>query len=172
MKKIIFIFFLILGFSRLASSITMMDDFKIEPNSLFVQEERGVLFTAQVGSRSSKKPQALFLLEMDSSGEKIRYHWELKDEGVGDLKAHDGIYSRKIQFKEKQPKTLHFLVVSELKQEDLKKYPMNENKLSFALRATLEIKPRPSFIEILSQVWEKIKNFSSPQKSRSKPNSR
>ena len=150
MKKIFFLCFLILSFSRFAEAVTIFHDFKIEPNSLFVGEERGVLFTVRVESQSRQKPTSFILLEMDSSGEKVRYRWELKDDGIGDFKANDAIYSRIIQFKEKQPKALQFLVVP-------RKDPIKDELNTSPLRATLEIKARPTFIEVLEGIWERIK---------------
>lgn len=158
MKKIFFIFLFLLIFSSIAKAEFKISNFKIEPNSLFVDQEGSILFSVQVDS-SQVKPEMVYLIEIDKKGELIRYHWPLKDDGsFGDLKAGDGVYSRVIQFKEKRSTQLRFLVTASQDEEKMKQHlKIEELNSSSILKADLEITPRPSFLEIMAQIWKKIK---------------
>ncbi len=158
MKKIFFTLLFCLILNSTAQGEFRFYNFKIEPKSLFVNQEGSVLFSVQLLS-SLEKQASVFLIEVDKSGELIRYHWPLKDDGsFGDIKAGDGVYSRTIQFKEKSPKQLHFLVTSSQDEEKMKQHAkIEELNSSSILKADLEITPRPSFLEIMAQIWKKIK---------------
>jgi hypothetical protein len=76
------------------------------------------------------------------------------DGSEGDFKAGDGIYTRRIQIKESKAKTMTFLVVPESPEGPV---PGTLPKVAPDQLANLEIKNRPSMIEILGQIWSKIK---------------
>ncbi len=154
-KKIILVLFLFLVFPAWGASL---ENFKIFPDYLFTDEDLGVKFSAKLES-VGVKPKALTLMEVNEEKGFIKYRWPLNDEGMqGDEKAQDGVYGREIQFKEKNPTQLVFYVL--LEEEELRG-PASQSvslpKVPPSQRAILEIRAHPTFIDILKDVWKKIK---------------
>ncbi len=157
-KKIFWVFFLIFLFVGEIQAVEVKS-FQMDPNYLFTDEDLGVKFTATVLSQGSEIPESITLVEVNEEKGFVKYRWPLNDQGrQGDLKAGDGVYSREIQFKEKRPTQLVFYVLEEteaqkgaaLKGESLPAVLSNQ-------RAVLEIRAHPTFVEILKDVWRKIK---------------
>lgn len=88
----------------------------------------------------------------------IKYRWELFDTGAfGDVRAGDGIFSRKIEFNPRRPGTLEFAVYPECDQPPLQPRvdPMPTD-LAPEQQLHVEVRPQPTFLEILQQVWHRI----------------
>lgn len=155
-KKIFFIMIIFLSFSSV-SQASQLENFKINPDYLFTDEDLGVKFTVTVIPQGSEKPKNIILVETRLEN-RVKYRWPLNDEGRnGDSKAGDGIYEREIQFKEKKPRTLVFFV---LEQEEEGKGFGNPGEIlpeGLGLRGELEIRAHPTFIEILKGAYEKIR---------------
>lgn len=131
------------------------------PSSLYTDDDVKVVFSVKVEGAPDTN-FSLTLVEVDSSGEKIRFTWPLADDGGnGDDRARDGIYSRKVQFKEGRPKTLTFLATTD-PPEGLKTFGKLP-EVPPSQKATLEFKPRPSMIEILGRIFRKIFHSKDPK---------
>ena len=111
----------------------------VTPNILMTEEDGTVLFTVTADCQGPACPPSIELQEWDATKTKIKSRLQMLDNGmIGDATAGDKIYSRKVEIKETQPKTLFFSID-----------PNNS--------ATIQITPRPTFFELLEQVWIKIK---------------
>jgi len=119
---------------------------KVNPTQLFVKEDRDLVFEAKV---PVEKKQNVNLAEINSTTQIVKFHWAMNDEGIlGDLKKGDGIFSRKVEFKEKRPQTLMFGI-----------YFGNDvpAKIEDKTRtAEVSIIQRPNFIELVKQTFSKI----------------
>lgn len=156
-KKIFFVLLTLCCFTGTALSVELKK-FRIFPDYLFTDDDVGVRFTVTVLSQDSEIKKNIVLLEVDESLGKIKYRWPLNDEGIqGDLKSGDGLYSRIIQFKEKRPKQLVFYVLED--ETNKQGFVATETlpSVSAQQRATLEIRAHPTFIDVLKDVWKKIK---------------
>ncbi len=153
-SSFLLLFFLMIP--NLSNAKLDLHSFKITPSAIFTDQDEGIRFSVQLNS-DGEKPKSLLLIETDPIKEKIRFRWPLNDEGsLGDRVPQDGIYSRTIQFKERTPKLLHFLIVpvtADLLNPENKALPSVEQEL----KATLEIKAHPTFQEILGNVLQKIR---------------
>ena len=156
-RRIYFLCLLLILSSSFAHAGVTIESFRISSTYLFTDDDARVMFTAEVNGPQDQRPKELTLFEADSTGLKARYRWALVDDGtLGDLKAQDGVYSRAIQFKEKKSRVIQFVVIPEVggggsAHQDLPAVAPHQT-------ATLEIKNRPSMIEILGQVIKKIRN--------------
>jgi len=134
-----------------------IESFQIVPNLLFEDDDVKVIFAARMKADGGPLPPVITLLELDAAGEKIRYRWPLTDDGtLGDLAAGDGIYSRKIQFKESRPKKISFLVV--LAPPEGFEIRTPPPLVPPSQTGILEIRARPTFLEIMKGVFQKIWN--------------
>lgn len=150
---VVFLLFLAVCLSPTVKAAPV-ESFQIVPNLLYTDDDVKVIFSAKAGAGEAAVP-VISLLELDSAGEKVRFIWPLTDDGSqGDLIAGDGLYSRKIQFKEKRPKKITFLVapIPPGTFETDKTPPI----VPPSQTAVLEIRPRPTFLEILRDVFRKI----------------
>jgi hypothetical protein len=121
-----------------------------------VDDDAKVMFTVQLKQGEAPLPKEITLIEEDASGEKARFRWPMVDDGAsGDFKAGDGIYTRAVQIKESKSKTMKFRVL--LEPNDGGGIQKELTPVEPIQTATLEIKNRPSMLEILSEVWAKIK---------------
>lgn len=154
------IVFLIFFSARVAHAVSL-GPLELFPSSLYTDDDVKVVFSVKVEGLPDPN-FSLTLAEVDQSGEKIRFTWPLTDDGNnGDDQAHDGIYSRKVQFKEGRPKTLSFLVTTD-PPEGLKTFGKLP-EVSPSQKATLEFKPRPSMIEVLGQIFRKLIHSKDPK---------
>lgn len=155
-KKIFYFSLLFLVFSPSLKSAELKN-FVINPDYLFTEEDLGVKFTVTVSSQASEKPKNIILVEMKPEGT-VKYRWPLNDEGMnGDDKPGDGLYGRQIQFKERKPKTLVFFVMEQGEEQKGFGNPGESLPAGMGLRAELEIRAHPTFIDILKGVYEKIR---------------
>jgi hypothetical protein len=140
-----------------ASSIR---SFQIVPNLLYTDDDVQVIFAVRLDPAEKDPPPSLSLVELGPDGEKIRFHWVLTDDGSeGDLQAHDGVYSRKIQFKESRPKKISFAVIAAAP-ETVRNGSEISPSISSEEKGVLEVRARPTFIEILKGIYEKIRHRS------------
>ncbi len=142
LKRFAFFSLLVLG----VSPVWAYQPLEVFPNILFTENDVGVRFSfSPETSKEQIPPVFVTLVEMNGDTQTPKYRWELRDDGtLGDKLTGDGIYSRKIQFKELRPKTLHFAIL------DTQNIPTTT--------ATLEIRAHPTFIDIVRDAWKKIIN--------------
>jgi len=129
---------------------------RISNPSLFVEEDLGVLFAFRPSLPISVNEKAILLEIKDS---KIRYRWDLLDNGtLGDQIAGDGIWSRRIQFKEKKITILDFLALSASEEQiQMSLSPGSPAPTDQHIeKVSLEIKARPTFIDIIKGIFRKI----------------
>ncbi len=104
-----------------------------KPQTLVANYESPITCTAHGFDQSASPP---ILIQLDDNGQ-VKYRWEMNDTGMlGDNTAHDGIYSRRIFFKEAHAGTLTFA--------------LQNNPLA---TTTLTITGQPSFVEMLYNIW-------------------
>lgn len=153
---LLFLFWLFPFFLQASPSFT---EFKLLPSSLFVDQEGIVLFAVRAQNPSLDPAEVISLIELDKSGEKPKHRWILEDNGIlGDRKAQDQIYSREIQFKEKYPRKIEFIVAA-VKEKDPTQLPtLTVEEIQKAPRVSLQIQMRPTFIDLMRQVWRRIKD--------------
>jgi len=140
-------FFMLFGLvtSQPSYAIQLEQPLQITPQVLYAEEETDVQAYAKP---HLVHPKGLFLIEVDDQGKRIRDFGVLTDFGaLGDSKKEDGVYSRKFKIVEKSLKTIHLSIAAP--GEDFAKYPV---------LLDLVVIRRPSFLEVLKQVWQKIKN--------------
>jgi HAE1 family hydrophobic/amphiphilic exporter-1 len=126
------------------------------PRELFVRESSPVIFSVKLASQPCPpaQPAKIGLVEVTAEGERVRYVGPMMDDGIlGDSVKNDCVYSRKIQVSEKKGKTLYFAAVDESAEGAANTTPRFERE---AL-TTLTFVPRPSFVELVGTVWEKIR---------------
>ncbi|MFO1519017.1 MAG: choice-of-anchor X domain-containing protein [bacterium] len=122
------------------------------PEAIYTYEEKPVTFIAKPNPSST--PRGAVLVQWDPEKEKVLYRWKMTDDGsLGDVRAGDGIYSRTVQFNERKGGVKIFSVVEgndEVQAAFLKKEDLGP-------QASLHVLHQPTFLEIMSQVWQKIK---------------
>ena len=136
--------FLWIGISMISPSLMAQVTFgplEIFPPVLMTYEDASVRFTLHVDCLEKDCPKGVELVQWEQDGKEAKSRWQLRDDGFyGDSLAGDRIYSRSVAFKESRPGTLKFSVA-----------PTNY--------VTLDITPRPSFLEILQRLWEKWRSL-------------
>lgn len=160
MKKLPFLLSLILCLvSTAVLSKTKLSSFQIfNAENIFMDEERTLLFTVTIEQAPSEPLEQINLIELDRTEKKVRSRWEMRDDGqLGDQKAGDGIFSRIVNFKEKKPGTVPYYVLEE-KRGSFTDLPqeLDGSQISSEQKRLLNVKPRPSFIELMGQVIDKI----------------
>ncbi|MDP2600203.1 MAG: hypothetical protein Q8P84_05650 [Deltaproteobacteria bacterium] len=106
---------------------------QVTPKTLVTEEDKEFLFKVKAVGKMT-------LVQVDEGGEKIRYRWEMMDNGLyGDEKAGDNIFSRMISIKERKAGKLYFTVEP------------NPSRI-----VSISVQPRPNFLQILSTVWNRI----------------
>ena len=155
MKKIFILISFCLPLLSTSIGSAQIKTFGIVPNRLFVDEDSKVLFAVE--SPNTPSNQTITLVELDESGTKVKFRWQLTDDGTQrDWKSGDHIFSRRIQFKEKRPRTLIFRVVDE-SAESLPADSQTPPTVPTNQQATLVIEARPTMIDILKDVYRKMK---------------
>lgn len=159
MKTRILLIFVLFFFCAPATwASRAVESFQASLEKMYTDDDRMILFTAVVDPSQKNLPDHLLLLQADETGKKVKYRWKMQDNGfLGDKKGGDGIYSRKVEFKESKAGILFFTVAlsSELEKTDTIQYPIPEN-----LKVAVKIIQRPSFLELLGKVWHRLKNGS------------
>ncbi|MCM0606390.1 MAG: hypothetical protein KA715_09900 [Xanthomonadaceae bacterium] len=95
-----------------------------------------------------KLPSKLFLVKVDADGKRLEDITFITDDGtLGDMHAGDGYYSRKLKLIEREAGMMRLALISTEKDSD-KLEPL----------ISLEVMRRPSFLQILQEVWIKIRH--------------
>lgn len=119
-------------YSETMVKICLLGSLWIDPSTLVTDMDRPVLFRILLDCRGEKCPQTVELVEK-SGDEKVKARWKIS------AISQEGLYERRIQFKERHPKTLYFETLSEP-----------------PLKGTLQIKPRPPMITLLWEAFSKL----------------
>lgn len=122
--------------------------------SLFTEDEKGIRFTlSPTPAQKQNLSSRLSLFWVDSSGKEIKYLGLLNDEGLfGDRKAGDGVYSRKVEFKQHRPRTLYFAWTHEDPAQPARlTRPISTDEL-----IKIEVLQRPTFVEIVKRIWSRL----------------
>ncbi len=141
-----------------ADSLAHVEWAHVSPTALYTSEEKTLLFTAAVTIPPELPNATITVLQLNPEQTGIKYRWELVDDGTyGDVQAHDGIYSRKMEFKEYRPTTLQFVVALEMNQPPRRPRidPLPEN-LRTEQHVAVTVTPQPTFVEILRQIWHRL----------------
>lgn len=121
----------------------------LSPTVIYTDEDRKVRLEVMLPSQPNA-PDAVRVVQYDPAGKQVRYRWHLHDDGrLGDHKAGDGIYSATAYFKQSAPKTIRLVV----EQDSAAAEPVS---------ATLTIRPRPSMLQLLGQLWHKLRTADLP----------
>lgn len=128
-------------------------DFKLHPKAIFQREATAIMVSLRV--EGELPPNTRFeLLRQNPKGEYVDAGPLLDDGRLGDLHVGDGVYSTKIQVTQKPVKPVLFRAA--LVEYD----PENPRKIVKELTTTSEISvevvPRPSFLEIVQGLVAKV----------------
>lgn len=138
MKKItaIFLFSFLLG--NLAQAAET--NFTIHPTTILTEEDHGVLMSVKLSCAASSCPEHVELVQWEDAAQKeVKFRWQLNDTALyGDQKAGDHIYSQQVFLKKHAPTTLYFTAAG-------------------TYQGQVQVTARPTFIEGLKQIFEKIK---------------
>lgn len=150
-KKIfIFALFFLSAASVQAESIAW--DCSVSPKNFFVGEDKAVIFGCRFFSEFSGSK---VVVAEKNEEKKVKFFWELNDTAfLGDKKAGDGFWSRKVDFKERKEGKITFSFYFVPQDKEITASFLDETKPVHEDLITLSY--RPSFIEILGQIWKKI----------------
>ncbi len=142
----------------LATSLTLtshasvpIEEIHADQKSVFVKESTNLIVSARV--HPSNLPKArLSVVRIDESGQVLQLMGIATDDGVmGDKKAGDGIYTRKIIVYAKKPGTFLYAFAEENPDGTLpKKIETPQNHLA------IEILQHPTLMGALKEVWKKL----------------
>lgn len=129
----------------------------VSPESAFQKESTAMTFRLPMKAAPSG---LLLLVQTDENGQILREIGPMTDDGVmGDSEKNDLTYSRRIHVNEKKATRLYFGVIQ----------AANQNAGSSAGKApgkaptkadvftSVEILDRPTFTELITQIWGKVK---------------
>ena len=143
--------------SMIRSPYVKLEKFSADKSQAFTKESTTVVVTADLALDLENKPipgqkaPPLVLLEVDQNRNRTRYLGVLSDDGVmGDKKAGDGRYSRKIQMYSKKGELKYLAVAEEVNGKIPDQVALDQPLLEF------EIIYRPSFVELIERVWSQI----------------
>lgn len=118
----------------------LMHPLQISPEKILTYQDVAVHFSVTVDCENPSCPQKVKLKMLDRDHSNVRARWALSDDGkLGDLKAGDKVYSRTIQFKEKKVGAITFFVEDQHGTQ-------------------LQIVARPTFLQLLQNIWSKLKS--------------
>jgi hypothetical protein len=127
----------------------------LHPSSLYLEQDEAVFFLYQPVAPVGQ----LHLVEavLDESGNPVvRYRWDLRDDGaLGDEIAGDGIYGRMVNFKERKLRNVEFFVVDSPLTQFQPQSLLSQYTVLTPV-SVLELKRRPSFMEMVAQAWLKL----------------
>lgn len=120
---------------------------QIDPTVLYVdQEVRLQILVKPKVRKGVSLPSKLYLIKVDETGKRIEDLTVITDEGtLGDMTARDGYYSRKIKLIEREAGVLRLALVANT--TDSERLP---------ILAELQVVRRPSFLQVLGEVWQKV----------------
>lgn len=131
-----------------------VDWVKVTPDHLFTGEEKSLLITAAV---TLPEPMHIALLHLTPDRATVAHRWNMTDDGTfGDLHAHDGIYSRKVEFKPYKPLPIHFVVYPEFGGIVVQPRGPVPADLDDQQCATVAVAAQPTFVELLSHIWHTL----------------
>lgn len=140
---------IVIFFSHLSKSQAMQYEvpLQIQPDQLYVdQEEKLQILVKPKPELGKKLPTKLFLVKVDETGKRLSDLAVITDEGtLGDMKAGDGYYSRKVKIIERLPGTLRLSLSTR-----------EDSSETFPVLNQIQVITRPSFLEVLGEVWRKI----------------
>lgn len=134
------------------------DSFKASHDSLFTKESVAITFRVKVIPDAEGKTPDVSLLQVDDQGNKLRYIGIMSDDGVmGDRKAGDGIFSKKINLTEKKAGNVYFAAVEDRASDvSLETGTPSPEVINRYPHVKIEVLRRPSFIEAMGRVWNRI----------------
>lgn len=154
MLRILAMLLLCIPSSVFALPAPRVDWVKITPDHLFTGEEKSLLITAAV---TIPEPMRIVLLHLTPDRTTIAHRWAMTDDGTfGDLHAHDGIYSRKVEFKPYKPLPIHFAVYPEFGDAVIRPRDRVPADLEDQQSVTVTVAAQPTFIELLSHIWHTL----------------
>ncbi|MCC7440705.1 MAG: hypothetical protein IT285_03665 [Bdellovibrionales bacterium] len=126
----------------------------IQPEAIFVKESTHVTVHVKAEGLTAEP----ILAEIDSNGRVIQYLGNMNDTGRwGDRLKNDGTYAKKFQVHRKLGMTLHYAVFHA---EDARDFdptkPETAPVAPASARIALEVLGRPSWLQAMGQVWEKL----------------
>ncbi len=138
------------------TAVTPVEKLQAFPKEIFAQEGTAVLFTAKATAKNAK----IALIQIDETGKPTHYIGIMTDDKTfGDRVRNDDIYSRKMEIKGRRGTILRFAVISDTGQitsqtfHDLPVVPATG-----PLSTQVEVLLRPTFVQLLQNVWDRLKN--------------
>lgn len=127
---------------------------KVTPDHLFAGEEKSLVITAAI---TIPEPMTIALLHLTPDRVSIAHRWDMTDDGTfGDQHAHDGIYSRKVEFKPYKSQPIHFAVYPEFRDAVIRPRDRVPTDLDDQQCATVAVAAQPTFVELLSHIWHTL----------------
>ncbi|PIR26334.1 MAG: hypothetical protein COX62_02880 [Deltaproteobacteria bacterium CG_4_10_14_0_2_um_filter_43_8] len=135
-----FILFSLLSLALVNSAFAVERSFKITPDTFVAEDEQAVFFAITLNCQKENCPESIELIQWkDANRQQSKARWNIEDKGTfGDKLSDDGIYSRQAYFKEHSSKTLYFTAYK-------------------TLNAEVKVVTRPTFIQEMKKIIEKIK---------------
>lgn len=132
-----------------------VDWVKVTPDRLFTGEEKSLHITAAV--TIPEPPMDIVLLHLTPDRATVAHRWAMTDDGTfGDLLAHDGIYSRKVEFKPYKSVPIHFAVYPEFGDAVIRPRDRVPADFDGHQYATVTVAAQPTFVELLSHIWHTL----------------
>ncbi len=148
-----------------SAKATLKADGTTDSLEFFTGDEKAVKFEMSFEPQGAL-PTGEFnfvLVQVDSDRLIERYFGVLNDKGLmGDKRADDGVYSRKVQFKERKSRVLSFAIFYDKGEKPIHKgdvipenllIPVNQE---LAVPLTANVKGRPSFLEVIASIWNRF----------------
>ncbi|MDO8527524.1 MAG: hypothetical protein Q7T03_07550 [Deltaproteobacteria bacterium] len=108
------------------------------PKTILTEDSATILLTMQVDCLPGECPGQIEVDLLDKNQQAVKARLQMMDNGLlGDAIPGDHIYSRKVEMKENHARKVVFSVA-----------PDNT--------ATIDVLWRPTFLEMLQQIWQKI----------------
>ena len=150
---------LLVSFASPIASAGPVKSLQLDPTQLITHDDRPILFTAEYDPAFGPAPKVLTLVQVDEACQEVKYRWKLLDSGtLGDKLAGDGIYSRRVYFKERKPDTLHFTVPIPSNDPGLGGGMCGPPAMDQEHVVSLTITQRPTFVELMQRVWDRLVN--------------
>lgn len=125
-----------------------------QPTKIFTYAEQQVLISANLTDYKDVLPTHVTIVQYDKDNKTVKYRWDVKDDGLnGDIKANDGIFSQIAYFKSRNAEDI------------LLHIDAAENTNLDQISATIQVVPRPTFAQIMAQLWDSALNAIRNKKS-------
>jgi hypothetical protein len=136
------------------------------PIEFYTDDEKSIRFEIRFSSNEMSKLSSnsdsgfnLVLVQVGPDYLIERYFGVLNDQGVmGDRKSADGVYSRKVQFKERKPRSLQFAVFFDDGNSGVHRGDVipEQHRIPLQQSVSFNIKARPNFIDVMGEIWKKL----------------